>query len=252
MKRALLILTLISLAGLAVSAQKDIAAKPEPAPALIASTAKTAAASPDDIAKAAVLAHGGDKLRQLKTLVIKGSVDMNVSNQIMPGAFSSAVSGDKYFFEITSPMQSFKQISDGQQTFSSMPGIMLPPLNSVGFGVLGHVGDEGYVVQAFAEGKKKGRGFRVVSPDGFYTDFITDEKTGQVKGFESAFELSGGRVITTSAAIDELQNADGVLVPKKYSQRFDFGAFTAYASFKAKEVLVNPQMADNAFAIPIR
>jgi hypothetical protein len=141
-------------------------------------------------------------------------------------------------------------VSDGQQTFSSLPGIMLPPLNSIGFAVIGHVGDTGYVVSEYAEGKKKGKGFRIVSPDGFYTDFQVDEKTGQIKGFESAFELDGGRVITTSAVIEELMTVEGVVVPKKYSQRFDMGGFTAYANFKIKEALINPQMAENAFAIP--
>lgn len=229
-------------------AQKDIPAKvAEPAPA----AAAVVDTSFNDLAKAALAAHGGDKLKQVKTLVMKGSVDLNVSNQLMPGTFSSAISGEKYYFEITSVVQSLKQIFDGQQTYSSIPGFMLPPINSVGFLVLAHIGDTGYKVQVFAEGKKKGKGFRVVSPDGFYTDFLVDEKTGQVKGYESAYELADGRVITTSAAIDDVITVEGLTLPKKYSQRFDLGGqISAYASFKVKDILVNPQMADNAFAIP--
>jgi hypothetical protein len=219
-----------------------------PAPSIASSAAKDL--SPADTAKAALAAHGGDKFKKLATLVLKGSVDLNVSNQIMPGAFSSAVSGNKYYFEITTPLQSFKQVSDGQQTFSSLPGIMLPPLNSIGFAVIAHVGDSGYVVSEYGEGKKKGKGFRIVAPDGFYTDFLVDDKTGQIKGYESAFELESGRVITTSAVIEEVMTVDGIVVPKKYSQRYDMGSFTAYANFKIKEALVNPQMAENAFAIP--
>lgn len=210
----------------------------------------TSAISPDDIAGAAVAAHGGDKLRQVKTVVVKGSVDLNVSNQILPGAFSTAVSGDKYYFELTSAIHSMKQISDGVRTYSSIPGFMLPPLTSVGFPVLGRNGTEGYVVTAYGGLKKKKKGFRVTSPDGFYTDFSVDEKTGQIKGFESAYEV-GGRVVTTSAEIDEVMIVDGITIPKRYSQRFDLGGqVSVYASFKAKEILVNSDVADSAFKIP--
>lgn len=219
--------------------QKD---QPQPAAAT-----KVSAAS--DIAKATLAAHGGEKLNKVKTLVMKGSVEMNVFNQTMPGAFSTAFSGNKYFFEITSAVQSIKQVSDGERTHSSIQGFMLPPVTSIGFPVLTHIGETGYVVSAIDETKKKRRGFRVTTPDGFYTDFLVDEKTNQLKGYESAFEY-GERVITTSAAIDELQTVDGITVPKKYSQRFDLGTITAYATFKTKEILVNPEMDANAFAIP--
>jgi hypothetical protein len=237
-----LTLTLCSIAG----AQSGSVVPSSPSVALPPGKEVT----PAEAAKAALAAHGGDKFKKLTALVLKGSVDLNVSNQIMPGAFSSALSGNKYYFEITTPLQSFKQVSDGQQTFSSLPGIMLPPFNSIGFAVVARVGDPGYVVSEYAAGKKKGRGFRIMAPDGFYTDFQVDEKTGQIKGFESAFELDSGRVITTSAVIEEVMTVEGVAVPKKYSQRYDMGGFTAYANFKVKEVLVNPQMAENAFAIP--
>lgn len=211
---------------------------------------KAADPSPVELAKAALAAHGGDRFKKMSALLLKGGVDLNVSNQITSGAFSAAQSGNKYFFEIATPIQSFKQICDGQQTYSSLSGIMLPPLTSTGFTVIGHVGEEGYTVAAFGDAKKKGRGFRITAPDGFFTDFLVDEKTGQVKSFDSAFELADGRVVTTSAIIDEMQTVDGLTVPKKYSQRFDFGGFTAYATFKVKDVLVNPQMAENAFAFP--
>ena len=54
-----------------------------------------------ELAKAALAAHGGDKFKKVTTLVMKGGVDLNVSNQIMTGAFSAALSGSKYFFEIS-------------------------------------------------------------------------------------------------------------------------------------------------------
>jgi hypothetical protein len=41
-----------------------------------------------------------------------------------------------------------------------------------------------------------------------------------------------------------------VVVPKKYSERFDLGNLTAYAMFNTKDVKVNSPMDENAFAIP--
>jgi hypothetical protein len=182
--------------------------------------------------------------------VIKGSVDLNVFNQLMPGAFSTAISGEKYYFEINSPAQSLKQVYDGRQTYSSIPGFSLPPITSLGFPLLPRVGDTGYVVSALTDTKKKRKGFRITTPDGFYTDFVVDEKTGQIKSYESSYDV-GGRIITTSVEIDECKTFDGVVVPVKYSQRFDLGQqMTAYASFKAKDILVNSTIEDSAFAIP--
>ena len=201
------------------------------------------------LAKSALAAHGGDKFKQMKSIVMKGSVDVNVSNQVLPGAFSIAMAGDKYYFEINSIVQSIKQIYDGQQTYSSINGFMVPPPTSVGFAVLARVGDAGYVIGPYGDDKKKRKGFRITAPDGFYTDFYVDDKTGQIKGYESAFEV-GQRLVTTSAEIDSVETVDGVIVPKKYSQRFDLGNLTAYANFNTKDIKVNPPMDENAFAIP--
>ena len=208
-----------------------------------------AANAPLDLAKAALAAHGGDKLKKIRSLVMKGSVDMSVMGQSMPGAFSTAFSGEKYYFEINSVAQQLKQVYDGRETFSSIQGFSLPPVTTVGFPILARVGDSGFTVSALPETAKKKKGFRITAPDGFYTDFFVDEKTGMVKGYESAFEV-GGRVITTSADIDETQTVEGVIIPKKYSQRFDLGQLVAYANFKAKEILVNSAIEDSAFTLP--
>lgn len=244
MYRYLSAFSIIILFAAAVFAQKpEAAAKSGPA-AVISSKADL----PLDIARATLAAHGGDKLKNLKSLVIKGTVDMNVFNQPMPGAFSTAVSGDKYYFEINSAAQKLKQVYDGKQVYSSMQGFSLPPVTSLGFPVMPHVGDPGYVITALAEGAKKRKGFRITTPEGFYTDFFVDEKTSQIKGYESSYEVSG-RIVTTSVEVDECETVDGILVPKKYSQRFDLGQMTAYANFKAKEILVNSTIEDSAFTM---
>jgi hypothetical protein len=203
-----------------------------------------------DMAKATVAAHGGDKLKQMKTLVMKGSVDLNINGQTVPAAFSSVFSGEKYYFEIMSPVQQLKQAFDGRSTYSSLQGFALPPMTSLGFPLLPKVGEPGYTVSAIGDKEKKKKGFRITTPEGFYTDFYTNEKTNQIKGYDSSFETGGGQIITTSVEIDEFQTVDGLLVPKKYSQRFDLGPITAYANFKTKEILVNSPISDSVFAMP--
>jgi hypothetical protein len=240
MKRSLLGLIVVLLAAAMISAQKTPSSP-------VADTVATENAAALVLARAALAAHGGDKFKQVRSLVIKGSADINVSNQIQPGAFSTAFSGNKYYFEISTGIQNFKQVSDGVQTVSSIPGILLPPVTSMGFPVLARVGDAGYLVTKYGGARKK-RGFRITTPEGYYTDFWIDEKTGQVKGFESAY-VAFGRDISTSAEIEEIQLYEGILLPKKYSQRFDLGAFTAYASFKAKDVLVNSTLDDSVFTL---
>jgi hypothetical protein len=207
----------------------------------------TAAGSPEEMAKAALAAHGGDKLKKVHSLVMKGSVDVSAFNQMMPGAFSTAISGEKYFFEIISAVQRLKQVYNGKDTYSSIEGFSLPPVTSLGFPLLPKVGDKGYVITAL-DSKKKQKGFRITTPEGFYTDFFVDEKTNQVKGYESAYDV-GGRVVTTSVEINAYEVVDGITVPKNYSQRFDLGSMTAYASFKTKTIQINVPIEDAAFAL---
>lgn len=201
-----------------------------------------------NFAKSAVAAHGGEKLRAMKSLVVRGSLDLNVFNQATPATFVTAISGDKYSFIINSPLQPLKQVFNGTDTYSSIQGFSLPPVTSLGFPVLQHIGDKGYVVSPLAGDKKKKNGFRVTTPEGYYTDFFLDEKNSQLKGYESSYEFQG-RLITTSVEIDKSLLVDGVLVPEKYSQRFDLGQMTAYAAFKAKQILVNSKLDDDVFAL---
>ena len=211
-------------------------------------TAASAALSPLDTANAAVTAHGGDRLRQMRSFLVRGTVDVTSgSTFVLPATFMIVISGDKYVFELNNPLRPLKQIFDGK-TSQSM-GYELPPVTSLGFPLLMKVGASGYTVSELGQAKKKRKGFRVTTPDGFYTDFVVDEKTGKIKGYDSSYEIDG-RIVTTSVEIDEFETVEGVVVPKKYSQRFDLGQITAYASFKAKEMLVNSVIADDVFVMP--
>ena len=204
-----------------------------------------------DLANKVYAAHGGEKFRAMKTLVVRGSVDVNspsLFNQAIAGGFSMAFAGEKYRVELSTPVQSFKQAFDGQQTYTSAQiGFALPPLNRLGMPLLQRLSNEGYVLSKLPAASKGKTGFRITAPDGFYTDFYIDDKTNQVKGFESQYDFNG-RSFTTSVEIDKCRVVDGVVIPEKYSQRFDLGQLgVIYANFKSKDILVNTELADDVF-----
>src|SRR5436305_6956175 len=129
MKTALLFILLLMFA-IAGSAQD----KTPPASAPAASTVKATRAT--ELANAALAAHGGDKLKRLRSLVMRGSVDVNVSGQVMPATFTIVISGERYVLEINNPFTPLKQVYDGRLTYSSMRGFSLPPITSLGFPLL--------------------------------------------------------------------------------------------------------------------
>jgi hypothetical protein len=200
-----------------------------------------------DLAKSALEAHGGDKFKQMKTLSIIGSVDVTVSSFTQPASFVTVFSGDKYRLEIDTPQIKFKQIFDGSQTFTSpQQGFSLPPINLLGLPLLQRLGDTGFEVSALSDTKKTG--FRITSPEGYYTDFYLDKKTSKIKAYDSSYIINN-REATTSVEIDKFEDKDGIIIPSKYAQRFDFGQMTVYAEFKAKEIMINTKVDDNVFAL---
>lgn len=218
-----------------------------------AAASSSTATSPDiaarELAKAVLAAHGGDKLKGLKTLIIRGSMDTNAFNQIVPGSFALVFSGEKYRIDLNNPFQPIKQIFNGTETLTLMPNsFKLPPLDRVGFYVLGRIGDPMYPINALPETSKKKNGFRITSPDGRATDFYVDEKTKQIKGYDAGFEFNG-QAGTTSVQIDKYRAVDGVMIPEKFAQRFDLGAVTAYCDFKAKEIFVNSEVTADVFTM---
>ncbi|MFL6466465.1 MAG: hypothetical protein ACJ72Z_00755 [Pyrinomonadaceae bacterium] len=201
------------------------------------------------LARLAVDAHGGEKLRKMRTLSVIGTVDVTASSipQPIPATFVTIFAGDKYRVEINNPFQPLKQAFDGANTVTSIGnGFTLPPFNRVGFPVLQRVGDAGFIVTSIPENKKNKKGFRVTTPEGYTTDFYLDEKTNQVKSFDSVFTVNG-KTTKTVAEIDRLKLVEGVSIPEKYVQRFEIGQLTAFASFTAKQILVNTEVANDVF-----
>jgi hypothetical protein len=217
--------------------------------------APTAAATKNDaalaeLAKAVLKAHGGDKFKNMKSLVVRGTADVSGSPQAtFPATFAMILAGEKYSLEITNPFQPFKQVYNGEQTFSSVPNFSLPPINRLGLPLLPKLDEKGFTVSALPEKNKKKNGFRITSPEGFYTDFFIDEKTNQVKSYEASYDING-RTVTTSVEIDKLRDVQGIFIPERYAQRFDLGGMTIYSAFKAKEILVNSEIAADAFNLP--
>lgn len=245
------ILLLIFVFAVGAFAQKDDKQKKDekekvtatPTPAAISKTS-----TPMELAKAALAAHGGDKFKNMKTLVVSGTADVSGSpTMTFPAPFVMTFSGDKYRLEINTPFMLMKQVYDGEQTYSSIPNFQLPPLNRLGLPLLQRIEEKGFIVAELPEKGKK-IGFRITSPEGYYTDFFLDEKTGQVKSYAAKYDFNG-REITTAVEIDKLKNLEGILIAERYAQRFEVGQNTVYADFKAKEILVNTAIADEVFTM---
>ena len=244
MKNLVVVIVLViacAIYGKAQTAAKIISAEPSAAEKFGAELA---------LAKLALEAHGGEKLRSMKTLIVRGSVDVTTSafNQAIPATFSVILAKEKYRFEIMNPFQPVKQVFDGVNTSTTIQGGMtLPPITRLGFPLLPMVGQPGFVITPLPDGKKKMKGFRMTSPDGYHTDFYLNEKTNQIKGYDSSYDING-RAVTTSVEIDSIRVVDGIAVPEKYSQRFDTEQITIYAAFKTKEILVNTSVDDDVFS----
>jgi len=205
----------------------------------------TPASTPMDLARAALAAQGGDKFKNLKSLVLRGDVDLYApgSAQSVPGKFEIVqASGDRYRLEVASVFP-FTMAFNGERTTSSVGMFSLPDLSKVGLGVLTKLDQTGYTITALPD-KKKQRAFRVTGPDGSATDFVIDALTGRVVKYTVPF--NGGTFIVEH---DNLKEFEGVLVPYKIAQSFETSKGTFIAEFKVKTVTVNQPVGDDIFVI---
>jgi hypothetical protein len=138
----------------------------------------------------------------------------------------------------------FKQIYDGQNSYSSMPNVEMPPMTKFGLGALARYDQQGYQITALPN-KKKQRAFRIVDPDGYTTDFYIDPTNGRVMSFLLYY---GGFTLGTEHG--KFKEIEGVLVPSSFSQKFEMPMGAFFAEFSAKEVKINQPLGDDAFAIP--
>ena len=210
-------------------------------PAINATTA------PADLARAALAAQGGDKFKAIQNMVLRGSVELYAPNstQSIPGAFVIATAGEKVRIEIDArPAISFKQIFDGERSYSSLPNVELPPLSKFGISVLSKFDQPGYTVSAIPD-KKKNRGFRISDADGNSTDFYVDTATGRVVSF--LIPYNGYMFGTEHKKFKEIE---GVLIPTNFTQRLEMPQGAFFADYNVKDIKLNQNLGDDAFAIP--
>ena len=234
----------VSLCAQEQTAAKSPATNGAPAAPTIVITPET---TPLDLARAAFAAQGGEKFRSLQNMILRGSVQLYPPNSVqsIPGSFSLVTAGPKLRMEIDArPAIVFKQIFDGEQSYSSLPNVSMPPLTKFGLGALARFDQSGFQIEALAD-KKKQRGFRLVDPDGYTTDYYLDPKTGRVMSF---FIYYAG--VTLGTENSKFKDVEGVLVPFSFSQKFEMPMGAFFAEFNVKEVKLNQQLAEDAFAIP--
>jgi len=217
---------------------------PAAAPAAITITAES---TPAELAKAAFMAQGGEKFRNLQNAVVRGSVQLYPPNSVqsIPGSFTLVTAGVKLRMDIDArPAIVFKQIYDGQNSYSSMPNVEMPPLTKFGLGALSRYDQPGYQLSALPN-KKKQRAFRLVDPDGFTTDYYIDPTNGRVMSFMLYYNG-----ITLGTEHSKFKDVEGVLVPSSFSQKFEMPMGAFFAEFTAKDIKLNQPLADDAFVIP--
>lgn len=251
MKRFLLAASLgivICVAPVRAQEQKSAPANggstPVPATAAVVITEKS---TPQELARAAFMAQGGEKFRNLQNVVMRGSVQLYPPNSVqsIPGSFSLVTAGPKLRMEIDArPVIMFKQIFDGEQSYSSMPNVELPPLTKFGLGALARFDQPGYQITALPN-KKKQRAFRIVDPDGYTSDFFIDPANGRVMSFLIYYQG-----FTLGTEHSKFKEIEGVTVPWSFAQKFEMPMGAFFAEFSAKEVKINQPLAEDAFAIP--
>jgi hypothetical protein len=206
----------------------------------------TAAMTPTELARAAFAAQGGEKFRNLKNMMLLGSVDLYAPNstQSLTGKFGMIVAGEKLRQDVQSPLFSFQLIFDGEQSYSSMRGMTLPPLTKYGIPVLAKFDQPGYAVTALPD-KKKERAFRITDAEGNSTDYYVQITTGRVVRFEIPYNR-----MTYSFEYKGFRELDGVLIPTSFVQKLAAPQGDFVADFKVKEAKLNQDLPADAFKIP--
>jgi len=217
-----------------------------PTSTIPAPPAITAETKPVELARAALEALGGDKFKTLKNIWIAGNVDLYAPNSTLPqpGKFSIVTARAKFRMDVdASPAFKFKQIFDGQQSYSSFPGMQMPPADKFGLPVLINYDQAGYTVSAIPN-EKKLRGFRIADAEGNTTDFYIDPITARVMKYVSPY--AGYKFGTENSKFKEV---DGVLIPFNFSQRIEMPMGAFFAEFKVKEAKLNQPLGDDVFVI---
>ena len=242
-------LLVVSAPTSAQTASSAPARNESPAPAasgIPAAPAINANSTPIELARAALAAQGGDKFKNLKNMWLVGTVDLTAPNSVqsIPGKFSLLTAGERMRLDVdASPIFKFKQIYDGQQSYSSMPGVQMPPADRFGLPVLAKYDQQGYTVSAIPN-EKKLRGFRIEDSSGNATNFYVDPVSARVMKYIIPYNgLSFG------IENEKFKEVEGVLIPVNFMQRLEMPQGAFYATYHVKDVKLNQELADDVFVI---
>jgi hypothetical protein len=205
----------------------------------------TEKSTPMELAAAALAAQGGDKFKSLKSTVLIRSANLYAPNssQSIPGKFYIVTVGDKVRIDIdASPVFKFKQIYDGLQSYSSVPGVSVPPASKFGLSVLAKYDQPGYTSRLCPA---KSSAFRIVDSEGNTTDFYIDPATARVSKYLTPY--NGYTFGTENSKFAEIE---GVLIPMNFSQRLEMPQGAFFAEYKVKDVKLNQPIGDDMFVMP--
>jgi hypothetical protein len=243
------LLALLLLAAPAVHArqEKDSKNKADASKVKNASAIKiTAASTPAELARAAYTAQGGEKFRDLKTLILTGTVDVYVPNstQATPSNFVFINARERLWKEVRSPANFVRQIHDGTRSYFSLRGLSVPPPGKFGMFVLTRYDQPGYTLTALPD-KDKLRGFRIADAEGNATDFYIDPKTARVVRHVVLYQQ-----LNYGTEYKKWKVMDGLLVPEQFTEGIETPQGTFYGEYSVKDVKINQAVNDDVFAIP--
>jgi hypothetical protein len=240
------VVSLLLFVSLIASAQ-DVAKNGTGSTGAGTSTPISADSSPEDLARAAIAGQGGEKFRNLKNLVLIGTVELYAPNstQSLSGKFAIVTAGEKVRIDVTAPLLSFQQIFDGQNSYNSLPNMPpLPAPSTFGLPVLLRYNQPGYKVEAIPDQKKR-RGFKITDAEGNSTDFFVDPSNGHLTGF-----LTQRNGYTFAVENTKTKEIDGVVVPVSFSWRLEMKQGAAFAEYTVKDAKLNQTVGDDVFTIP--
>lgn len=206
----------------------------------------TEASTPVELARAAYAAQGGEKFRDLKTLILTGEVDVYAPNstQATPSTFVFINARERLWKEVRSPLNFVRQIHDGQRAYFSLRGLSVPPPGKFGMFVLTKYDQPGYTVTALPD-KDKLRGFRITDAEGNATDFYIDPATARVVRHVVVFQK-----LNYGTEYKKWKVVDGLPVPERFTEGIETPQGTFYGEYTVKDVKINQPVNDDVFAIP--
>lgn len=243
----------VILIAAAAFAQQSVATKSS-APSMAESNVRPGAssnASAVELARTTVAAQGGQKFRELKSIVLTGSGDAYspLIAQKVPIQFAIAITDERMRVDMKAPFGLIQLINDGQQFHTRMGAQQgsfgIAPPAKFGIRVLAKYDKPGYSVTPLPDQKKE-TGFRITDPEGNSTDFYLDSKSNRVSRYIYRFKDSNQTWETS-----DFREVEGLPVPYKITMQLGSRQGDYYAEFKVKEVKINEPLSGELFT-PMR